>query len=276
MDIIYFEGCQRSGNHLVIEWLRAHMQKSLFLENMFYSLEEQFDGNLQGKNSPEFGQQLAYIQSAVEDGLSHTIVSHEHPGNLSSRNVQSVLNCVHDVAVLKKYKIHLLRDPLNWMASYAKLRAGYKLFGMSRQHDASKSDVYQNYSKFHAEYWQRWYRSFQLWTNSPDTVLINYNQFIVDVAYRQRLAGELGLNWQEQQDSSALAKQARHGSSFETHGKTPEAASHLNRFDYLLPLFMALPIPSHVLDALKEHFPEVFSKYNELAAKNDVDWSKQK
>lgn len=260
MHLIFLQGCQRSGNHILVQWLRAFMPKSLFVENICYSLEEQFDNAMGGNSSPTFESQLQYVKSALSnaEGVSHAIVSYEHPGLLNEVQIDKITSLGAPLGVSSTSDLHILRDPFNWMASYAKLRAGYKQFGMSNQHHAHIGNIFENYSRFQSEYWSRWYRSFRLWRSANPAGKINYNKFVLDAGYRSDKANDLSLTWSSQKDSQAMQKEAKHGSSFSSGMKPTDITQ---RFNYMLPMFLAFPIPDYILQAAKENFPDVYKAY---------------
>jgi hypothetical protein len=52
MNVVYLEGCQRSGNHILVQWMRGFMDTSCYIDNVCYSLEEQFDNTFAREKSP--------------------------------------------------------------------------------------------------------------------------------------------------------------------------------------------------------------------------------
>lgn len=266
MNLIYLEGCQRSGIHLLAQWMQGFMAKTCYNDNACFSLEEQFDNGFVGKESPTVESQATYIKESIQDStITHTIISTEHPGLLTYQEIDTLIDAdnprFENIA-----RLSLLRDPLNWMCSYAKLRTGYKRYGMKNQHGAKKSQVYSNYTMYHEEYWNRWYRSYLRWKETPIRYQVNYNIFISDEHYRKNLAQALDLIWNKKTDEKGLTKEALHGSSF----KKNDSSTYLNRLDYMIPLFMAHPLPYHIIKATKDDFPEVYEIYQQAMIAADL------
>jgi hypothetical protein len=267
VNIVYLEGCQRSGNHILVQWMQGFMPYSTFVENACYSIEEQKDNAYSDVKSQTVADGAAFTASAIKNPkFTHAVVSTEHPGLLTYAEIDTLIDASNP-RFKNIARLSLIRDPLNWMASYAKLRAGFKLFGMQNQHGAKTSQIYSNYTMYHEEYWNRWYRSYLRWKDTPEKYRVHYNLFISDVNYRQNLAQTLGLAWNKADDEKLMSKQAKHGSSFT---KEDSSSTFLNRFGYMIPMFMAHPLPYHIIKAAKDDFPVIYEVYEKAMIAADL------
>jgi hypothetical protein len=247
--------------------MQGFMPMSSFVENVCYSAKEQLDDLQTDVKSQSVEDATIFTASAIaQHEFTHAIVTTEHPGLLSYDEIDTVIG-IGNPRFENITKLSLLRDPLNWMASYAKLRAGFKLLGIKNQHGAKTSQIYSNYTVYHEEYWNRWYRSYLRWKETPTQYRVNYNTFITDEHYRQNLAKALSLTWNETADKKSLSKEARHGSSFT---KKDSSSTFLNRFNYMIPMFMANPLPPHIIKAAKDDFPEVYEVYKQAMIAADL------
>lgn len=93
-------------------------------------------------------------------------------------------------------RIFLLRDPFNWAASY-----------MQKSQHPNDVDVWPGMWKAYAQ------EFIGLTHYLPGKVLVNYNQWFIDQAYRQRISAQLGLTFTDE----TLNVVTRHagGSSFD-------------------------------------------------------------
>lgn len=267
MNVVYIEGCQRSGNHLLVQWMRKFMRKSCYVDNVCYNIEEHLDNGFCRVKTQTVKEAAEVVKESIEDtSLTDLIVSTEHPGLLTYDEIDIVIGSSNP-RFTNITKLSLLRDPLNWMSSYAKLRAGYKIFGNSDKHAAKKSQIYANYANYHGEYWNRWYRSYLRWKETPLQYRVNYNTFISDENYRKKLAESLALIWKKKRDEKGLGEEAIHGSSFK---KNDLSSTYIKRFDYMIPMFMALPLPYHIIKATQDDFPEVYKAYEQAMLAADL------
>lgn len=262
MKLVFVQGCQRSGNHLFTVWIASFCcGKTTTARNICCNYEEQFDNNdLKNIRSPSIDESKRFILQTLLDcpKTECGIISYEHPGLIKEPQWNALLEDIgHTTKASSLKKYHLLRDPFNWMASYAKLRAGFKKKGVHTQLSAKKHEVYSNYRHHYSTYWKRWQRSYELWTSQPREEQIHYNRFILDQSYRKSIIEKASLKWNEATDQFIMNKTIGVGSSFSN--KEPLTVSALlSRYQYIIPMLQTFGIPPFIKEAAQKHFPVVY------------------
>jgi hypothetical protein len=173
---------QRSGQHLVIDWICRGLVDALHLNNCrFYR-----DG-WSVILTPMTGRRVVYSRDAIQDsgiqgrrGYRASLPEHT-PGNLvyslenQSLNHHSVRRLL---ARFRPFVVVILRDPANWLAS--SIRHGLQ----DRATLKANIDIFKEYLRFAADH---------LSNGSGRGVAISFNRFTNDAAYRHALAEKLGL-----------------------------------------------------------------------------------
>jgi hypothetical protein len=195
---------QRSGQHLVIDWICRGLVEALHVNNCRFARE-----GLSLVLRPLMGRRVVYTASGIHDSgvLGRRAYRKSLPPTTPSNLIYSLENqslAQHDVkrllAKFDPYIVVILRDPANWLAS--SLRHGLH----SKETLRGNIGILKEHLRFAGE----------LATSAnARAIAINFNRFTDDEAYRRTLADRIGLT------SFDRAEQALHhtpdfggGSSF--------------------------------------------------------------
>ncbi len=258
MIFIFLEGAKRSGNHLFVDWLAAQAGALAHCNNYFYRVDEDVDAPRPEPDAAEFETSLqsamAYL---VRSGRPLSIISFEYPGRLVPDEVKRIFDAAaRHLQPSAAWHQHILRDPFNWMASYARMKASVKVHGVDAGERASFGQTRDNFATFHRQYWHRWLRAYRLWAASPESTRIDYNRFVVHAEYRRALAARFALRFDEVADANAMRAISGPGSSFQDDDH--DLSSNVReRFEFALPLFESFPPPPAVWQAASLVFPSV-------------------
>lgn len=169
-------GLQRSGQHLVIEWICRGLQDVSHLNNCGFRRR-----GATYELRPRFGRQIVYSGGVIRD-------SRDYPDAASLSGHPNAFFSIEDLRLsgplMKKLDrshvartILIMRDPCNWLAS-------------SLEHGRSYAEVEVKRDTL-IEYLEEAISPGQ--NLRPDSVPISYNEFILSRSYRQDLARKLSL-----------------------------------------------------------------------------------
>ncbi len=255
MQFLFLQGIKRSGNHLFVDWLSAQAGGLAHCNNYFYQVDEELDDAGHGMIEVPFEDSLAQAMTFLHaERRVMAVVSFEHPGRLAPAQVQRIFTrAAEHLEPRAMHHQHILRDPFNWMASYARMQAANRLRGVADGEPASFDETRGNYAVHQADYWQRWLRAATLWSAQPESGRIDYNRFVAHRAYRQALASRFGLDFAAGDDARVLGALASQGSSFSAD--TTLCGDVAQRYAFALPLFREFPPPAAVWQAAGQLYP---------------------
>jgi GR25 family glycosyltransferase involved in LPS biosynthesis len=161
--VISVNGIRRSGNHIIIDWIKSGLSK-----------EVKFFNNL--KNQKIINDIKRIIGKNNKRQTSHIMISFEEQHS-NLKDEQSPLNQMID---LFHHNILVLRDPLNLFASHIKR-------GFLNRTDES-SFVFLN------KVIDLWWYHFNYLRKDKRVYTIIYNKFVLDTNYRKKVALDLQLS----------------------------------------------------------------------------------
>lgn len=167
IDFIFFSGQKRSGNHLLLNWLLSLYNNPYFI-NDIYPFDKPFDTNYV----------LNILKKIEYSKYDAVIVSFENLQVISDSDINQIINYGKSLNC-KLYLPVLLRDPLNWYASYV-------------------AKLSNNLDKV----WDLYLSGLKLWLKSDFP--INFNIFIRSLYYRRELAFKLGKTLDLTKDKKVL------------------------------------------------------------------------
>ena len=267
MIFIFLEGAKRSGNHLFVDWLAAQAGALAHCNNYFYRVDEDVDAPRPEPDAVTFETSLASAMTYLaRSGRPVSVISFEYPGRLSPDHVNRIFDAAaRHLKPAAAWHQHILRDPFNWMASYARMKASAKIHGIDTDERASFEQTRDNFAVFHRQYWDRWLRAYRLWAGSPESTRIDYNRFVVHAEYRRALATRFAQSFDDAADAESLRAMSGPGSSFQDDGRNL-ATNVRERYEYALPLFESFPPPPAVWQAASLVFPTVTRAVRERLA----------
>lgn len=136
------------------------------------------------------------------------------------------------------YFPHIMRDPLNWIASY-----------VFKYHPKNDIEIQERYEAIQEWLWDIWTADFQNWKSAE--LAIDYNQFVQFSDYRNDIASKLKLQWDKKLDHEALNTLWQHDevpvpSSFDMQlvnsGQiSPKDMKVLQRYQYIKCIWNQIP-----------------------------------
>ena len=181
-NIIRTFGLQRSGQHLVIEWISRGLIDVIHLNHCRF-----YPSGLSLVLKPVTGRRVIYSEGTVDD--SGIQGRNNFQSSLPSKSYRNLLYSLEDVSLkdvmiqkldqlFKTKTVLILRDPVNWLAS-------------SIQHNRSSKEALLRKRNILIEYLEQATLTKKYIKNN--FVAINYNKFTIDPKYRQRIAEKLNL-----------------------------------------------------------------------------------
>ena len=176
---IRFIGLKRSGNHAVLNWIRAQEQDHYFLNSVGVSTSPFRHFHL---HFPHKG----FREEAWGNFKTKNCFLYSYEDHSIAKITEPKYEKKHDLYVGKtshRYDVLLLRDPFNLMAS--RLKKGLlsvKTKGMSP-----------------ADMWIEYAKEFLGETSylSNNKVVINYNLWFSDISYRRKISAALNLDFSD-------------------------------------------------------------------------------
>ncbi|MBW3019670.1 hypothetical protein KY334_00065 [Candidatus Woesearchaeota archaeon] len=199
-------GLQKSGNHLIIDWISESNKNYLHLNNISHNINSVFGLNLvRGSLKEEFRNYM--INKISNFNVDNLICSYENKDFkiiFENKEFNDKFNKIfgeHKKSIIQKlfcikkknYNILILRDPYKTFASL--------IFA---------NIMNENNSKRFIELWKDYGNNF-LKNKNNNLITINYDFFVSNKEYRNKLANKLNI----QNNESILNKMASQGSSFE-------------------------------------------------------------
>ena len=226
-------GLKRSGIHFIVNWLYANLGATVKEELEASCLPRQLqDGFRDSTAGVTFFNNCGWLHSRALGLGPLTGADLEQAADLQPTTIFGLEDCSLQwssttASIHNQTNILILRDPLNNLAS--RLEGAKTMPGMLRVDDPFL-DVYEEYC---AEF---------LGDTSRLTsrVVISYNRFVVDPAYRDGIAKGLGL---PNRDEVSEVPSYGGGSSFSTSSVPSLAASLMTRYQQH-------PLPSPLVEAL--------------------------
>jgi hypothetical protein len=198
---ICFHGMARSGNHAVIDWIISMCPDQVNYWNNVGKIPKKY-----------FYKQKSFL-----------IRSHENRS--LSEIFASDLEQSHDLYFgksKKRFNVILIRDPFNLFASrlkqvlnqdFDKSKYGFIMGHPTYKYGASKPEEYVSIWKEHAKE----YLGISSYLE-PNKTTINYNQWFLDLNYRQKIANSLELEYKETSLDKVVGQTAAGaGSSFDQY-----------------------------------------------------------
>lgn len=165
MDFILFCGQKRNGNHLAINWLLSHYNNPKFYNDVHPS-EATFDSAVVHK----------ILNNISLDKNDCVILSIENLQTLRKEILDLMIKTIKKkFAPRKVFNPFILRDPFNWYAS--------ELMKISK---LSNIELDKYALKKNKEIWNKYTSAMNFWLAAG--FKINYNQFVVNTAYRQQIS----------------------------------------------------------------------------------------
>jgi len=201
INITEFFGLRRSGNHAIIFWhlfnLSSNLQRRLFSRGCSGCLETNtfFFNDVNNKISDKVGRVLHEHQLKP----TNLIISHEKVFSSCGKNTTKCL---------------IMRDVINHCCSH------YKKFFLPRIHINSKIS---EYAKTFIKHYKL---SMELFEDS-DVIPINYNEWVLNVNYRNELADKLHTN---NKDITNFIPRAGGGSSFTATNRVDDKSVYFERY----------------------------------------------
>jgi len=235
LRVIFQRALKRSGNHLLTHWLLTmspgKAESFLILHNYRDTLWPRL----------------------LLDTTDVAVCNCEEPYRFPMADVAIFKrNC--EVVGREFTSIMLMRDPLNWMASYLKMQQAFE--------DASDFTQAESY-QLHAPTWWHWYRI--AWEQAQESdVLIDYVMFVTSKEYRQDIAKKLKLMFDDTRDKYVLNSfwgppKLKRPSSFDTDNvlagaMEPRDMDVTQRYQHYADTFRILGVPDDILALSEERW----------------------
>ena len=212
-------GLQRSGQHVIIDWICRGFVDAIHLNHCRFFKKDHDRVVL----SPKRGRRVIYTASMVHDSKVQGRNNYER--SLPASPQCKLLYSLEDIRlsdaginhIIQKYhhcKILILRDPANWLASSIQLRR------FTKETLAKKVAVLKEYLEFANRTAQN---------RGPNWLVINFNRFIEEPDYRRELGRELQIkSFEMAEEALKLTPTFGGGSSF--RGEDDPASHPLNRW----------------------------------------------
>jgi hypothetical protein len=234
---------QRSGQHLVIDWMCRGLIDALHVNNCRFARER-----LSLVLRPLMGRRVVYTSSGIHDSGVQGIKAYRKslppttPNNLiySLENQSLAHQAVRRlVARFDPYVIVILRDPANWLAS--SLRHGLQ----SKETLRGNIGILKEYLRI----------ADGLTASAENRVLaINFNRFTEDEAYRRTLADRIGLSSFDQAEEALQHTPDFGGGSSFKHVRGPSSGVSDRHLEYREDDFFQAALRDPELMTLAEAF----------------------
>ena len=234
-------GLQRSGQHLVIDWICRGIKDVVHLNHCRFTRK-----GITKVLTPLTGRRVIYRDGGKDDsGVQgrdklKTSLPAELPETLFY-SVESVsLKSGSFKNLLKKFRpltIVIVRDPANWLAS-------------SLAHGQAKATLSKNIQVL-KEYLQ--FSLDAISENEPDCLSIDYTKFIASENYRNRLASRLGVTEVEEAEKALTSTPDFGGGS--SFGKTETTTTLCRWMKYQdNPFFRSALADAHLIELAHQFF----------------------
>lgn len=228
-DFIFFRGQGRSGNHLLLNWILSYYENPYFVNNCFPFLDKPFD--------------CSFVLDFMPKEDHDAVVFSLEPFHLMSDEQFGTIKKFAEKNFSNSYFPLLIRDPLNWYASYA-------------MKDNSKRENVLKWVELHYDLLWKMFRSALKEYHLSD-LGINFNTFVSSEDYRHSIAVKLDKRFDSVKDKEIMntlwkPKDVNRPSSFDfesiTAGeKQPKDMKVLERYLKVSFIFDTFPLPKDIM-----------------------------